>query len=215
MTTQGEKHMDEILRELIASGEISAPVSDDVADHFLSKTSATVPANLKKKAERAFMTARFKAIMRKANVVARPRAEAVTFGGYLSLVLSALKTPVDIAAEACRVNEQAFRAIQDAAQDVSKVPVQVLVGIIDGFSIPTSLTATLLRNTLAVVGEKKGAIALPRADSKTQSITGALEAGLLAIAKANGKMPSATVDAKLLDAIKDELGKLGRADLLR
>lgn len=217
MTTHSEKHMDEVLRDLIASGEISAPVSDEVANHFMSKASAPVPANLKKKAEKAFMTARFKAIARKrTDIVTRQQSETLTFGGYLNLVRSKLKTSGDIAAEACTVSEQTLRAIEDAAQDIFKAPLQVVVGLIDGFSISMGVTVILLRNTLAVTGEKKGAAAvLPRADNKAQSIVGAYEAGLLAIAKASGKTPSADVDAKFLEKIKDELGKRGRADLLR
>jgi len=217
MTIHGEAHMDEILRELIASGEISAPVSDDVANYFLLKASTMVPANLKKKAEKAFMTARFKALARKkTDLVSRQQSETMTFGGYLNFVRSKLKTPVDIAAEACRISEQMLMAIEDAAQDIFKASVQVVVGIVDGFSIPMDVTAILLRNTLSVAKDKQGGAAVfPRADSKTQSIVGAFEAGLLAIAKANGKTPGVAADAEFLAKIKKELGKRGRADLLR
>lgn len=217
MTTHSEKHMDEILRELIDSGDIKTPVTDELANHFLSKASARPVSNSRKKLQKAFMAARFKAITRKkTGLVPHKQIEAMTFGGYLSFVRSTLKATIEIAADACRISEQALRGVEESARDIFKDSVLIIVDIVDGFSIPMDATGILLRNTLAASQAKRGgATVFPRAGIKTQCIVGAYEAGLLAIAKATGKTPTVTVNPVILAKIKDELTKRGRADLLR
>jgi len=216
MNSHSEKEMDDLLRDFITSGEIDGTVAPEIEAYFLSNCTIAVPANVRVKVEHAFMAARFKAIIReKHGLITKKQADTMTLGGYLSFVRSTLKIAANIAAEACHTSEQALLSVENVTLDIFKAPLELLIGILDGFSLPLDRAVLLLRNTLAIAKEKEGDVAVfPRADKKTESIVGAFEAGLLAIAKASGKTTTTNIEPALLSKISEGLAKLGRSDLL-
>lgn len=218
MTIHSEDHMDDILKELIASGEIDAPVSAGVVNYFISQPQRKASSTLKKEVQKKFMAARFKAITRnQKELISSKQVASLTFSAYLTLVKSKLKATDTVVADACRLGEQELLNIINTTQNIFSTSAQIVADIIDGFSIPMGVLETLLKNTLAIAKEKGNvSTTFLRADNNAQGVNGAYEAGLLAIIRSVGIPPANNdiVDSDFLLKIKEELIKRGRGDLL-
>jgi len=218
MTIHSEDRMNDILKELIVSGEIDGQVNDALINYFLSKPQPRTSPLLKKELQKKLMAARFKTInLTQKGIISKAQTEALSFGSYLALVKSKLKASDETIATACKIGEQELVNIINATQNIFSTSIQVITDIVDGFSIPTDILETLLKNTLAIANGKGDVSAVfPRADYNAQGITAAYDAALLAIMKSGDTPPAGnnTVDPDFLLQLKGELAKRGRKDLL-